>query len=74
LLSVTLVPVLMTLFVRGRIMPEQKNPLNRTLIWLYRPIINVVLRWPKIMTALQQLRSACRFTRSIISAASSCRP
>jgi Cu(I)/Ag(I) efflux system membrane protein CusA/SilA len=52
LLSVTLVPVLMTLFVRGRIMPEQKNPLNRTLIWLYRPLINVVLRWPKITIAL----------------------
>src|SRR6516165_4905656 len=48
LLSVTLVPVLMTIFVRGRIMPEQKNPLNRALIWLYRPVINVVLRWPKI--------------------------
>jgi Cu(I)/Ag(I) efflux system membrane protein CusA/SilA len=42
----------MTLFVRGRIMPEQKNPLNRTLIWLYRPLINVVLRWPKITIAL----------------------
>lgn len=52
LLSVTLVPVLMTLFVRGRIMPERKNPLNRTLIWLYRPIIDVVLRWPKITIAL----------------------
>jgi copper/silver efflux system protein len=52
LLSVTLVPVLMTLFVRGRIMPEQKNPLNRTLIWLYRPIIDVVLRWPKITIGL----------------------
>jgi Cu(I)/Ag(I) efflux system membrane protein CusA/SilA len=48
LLSVTLVPVLMTIFVRGRIMPERKNPLNRALIWLYRPVINVVLRWPKI--------------------------
>jgi Cu(I)/Ag(I) efflux system membrane protein CusA/SilA len=52
LLSVTLVPVLMTLFVRGRIMPEQKNPLNRALIWLYRPIIDVVLRWPKITIGL----------------------
>src|SRR5229473_1351330 len=52
LLSVTLVPVLMTLFVRGRIMPEQKNPLNRFLIWIYRPIITVVLRWPKITIAL----------------------
>ena len=44
LLSVTLVPVLMTIFVRGRIMPEQKNPLNRILIWIYRPVIKFVLR------------------------------
>src|SRR6266567_1673796 len=52
LLSVTLVPVLMTIFVRGRIMPERKNPLNRVLIWLYRPVIDIVLRWPKITIAL----------------------
>ena len=52
LLSVTLVPVLMTIFVRGRIMPEQKNPLNRVLIWLYRPIIEIVLRWRKTTIAL----------------------
>ncbi len=45
LLSITLVPVLMKLFVRGRIMPEHKNPLNRVLIALYRPIITLVLRW-----------------------------
>jgi Cu(I)/Ag(I) efflux system membrane protein CusA/SilA len=43
LLSVTLVPALMIVFIRGRIIPEQKNPLNRLLIWLYRPIIKVVL-------------------------------
>jgi Cu(I)/Ag(I) efflux system membrane protein CusA/SilA len=43
-LSVTLVPVLMLLFVRGKILPEQKNPVNRFLIWLYRPIIRLVLR------------------------------
>ncbi|MGE5027296.1 MAG: efflux RND transporter permease subunit, partial [Betaproteobacteria bacterium] len=36
LLSVTLVPVLMMLFVRGRIMAEAKNPVNRFLIWVYR--------------------------------------
>jgi copper/silver efflux system protein len=35
LLSVTLVPALMIVFVHGRIIPEQKNPLNRFLIWLY---------------------------------------
>jgi len=52
LLSVTLVPVLMLLFVQGRIMPEQKNPLNRFLIWIYRPVINVVLRWRKLTIAL----------------------
>jgi Cu(I)/Ag(I) efflux system membrane protein CusA/SilA len=44
LLSITLVPVLMQLFVRGRILPEARNPLNRALIWLYRPIIARVLR------------------------------
>ena len=37
LLSVTLVPALMVLFVRGRIVPEHRNPINRLLIWLYRP-------------------------------------
>ncbi|HEY9143189.1 MAG TPA: efflux RND transporter permease subunit [Arenimonas sp.] len=44
LLSVTLVPVLMLLFVRGRILPEAKNPVNRLLIAIYRPVIAVVLR------------------------------
>jgi Cu(I)/Ag(I) efflux system membrane protein CusA/SilA len=44
LLSVTLVPALMVIFVRGRIVPEHKNPLNRFLIWLYRPVINAVLQ------------------------------
>jgi Cu(I)/Ag(I) efflux system membrane protein CusA/SilA len=50
-LSVTLVPVLMVLFVRGRILPEAKNPLNRLLIWLYRPVIRLVLR-AKTLTIL----------------------
>jgi Cu(I)/Ag(I) efflux system membrane protein CusA/SilA len=44
LLSVTLVPVLMMLFIRGRIMPEAQNPLNRFLIRGYRPVIAAVLR------------------------------
>ncbi|MFA1624527.1 efflux RND transporter permease subunit [Rhizobium mongolense] len=43
-LSVTLVPALMILFVRGRIVPEHKNPLNRFLIWIYRPVIAGVLK------------------------------
>ncbi len=45
LLSVTLVPALMLLFVRGRITPEHKNPLNRFLIWIYRPVIVLALRF-----------------------------
>jgi len=45
LLSVTLVPALMLLFVRGRIMPEQRNPVNRALIWIYRPVIRMALRY-----------------------------
>lgn len=44
LLSVTLVPVLMLLFVRGRIVPEHRNPVNRVLIALYRPVIHGVLK------------------------------
>lgn len=44
LLSITLVPALMILFVRGRIVPERKNPLNRLLIWIYRPVIAGVLK------------------------------
>jgi len=45
LLSITLVPVLMLLFVRGKILPEHKNPVNRLLIALYRPVIALVLRF-----------------------------
>ncbi len=45
LLSVTLVPALMALFVRGRIMPEHRNPVNRFLIWIYRPVIRTALRY-----------------------------
>ena len=44
LLSVTLVPALMVLFIRGRIRPEAENPFNRVLIALYRPIIRRVLK------------------------------
>ncbi|MFO1433690.1 MAG: CusA/CzcA family heavy metal efflux RND transporter [Candidatus Competibacteraceae bacterium] len=54
LLSVTLVPVLMVLFIRGRILPEHRNPLNRFLIWIYRPIIAGILRF-KTLTLLVAL-------------------
>ncbi|MBL8413265.1 MAG: efflux RND transporter permease subunit, partial [Propionivibrio sp.] len=52
ILSVTLVPVLMMLFIRGKIMPESKNPVNRFLIWVYRPIIAAVMRWKKLTIVL----------------------
>jgi copper/silver efflux system protein len=51
ILSITLVPVLMILFVRGRIIPEHKNPINRALIWVYRPLIKGVLK-AKTLTIL----------------------
>ncbi|MGA9268905.1 MAG: CusA/CzcA family heavy metal efflux RND transporter, partial [Rhodomicrobium sp.] len=44
ILSVTLVPVLMLLFIRGHIIPEKKNPINRALIFVYRPVIKGVLK------------------------------
>ena len=51
-LSVTLIPVLMFYFVRGRIPDERSNPINRFLILLYRPLLDFVLRHPKtILTA-----------------------
>ena len=43
-LSVTLVPALMVVFVRGKIIPEHRNPINRFLIWIYRPVIKAVMR------------------------------
>ncbi|WP_313086260.1 efflux RND transporter permease subunit [Pseudomonas sp.] len=46
-LSVTLVPVLMGYWIRGKIPDEHRNPLNRGLIWLYKPALDTVLRWPK---------------------------
>jgi len=48
LLSVTLVPVLMLLFIKGKIKPEAENPLNRWLIAAYRPLIATVLQHKKI--------------------------
>ncbi len=55
LLSITLVPVLMLLFIRGKIMPEAKNPVNRFMIWIYRPAIAWVMRWKKLTIALALL-------------------
>jgi len=51
ILSITLVPVLMGYFIRGKITPEHKNPLNRLMIWLYRPLINVITHRPFLVLA-----------------------
>ena len=53
LLSVTLAPVLMGYLVRGRMLPEERNPLNRALIWLYHPLLDLVIRfrWAVICAA-----------------------
>lgn len=54
-LSVTLVPVLMGFFIRGKITPEHKNPINRILIAAYRPFISVVMARPWVMVGLAVL-------------------
>ena len=51
-LAVTLVPVLMGYLIRGRIPQEQSNPINRALIALYRPVLALVLRFPKATVAV----------------------
>jgi Cu(I)/Ag(I) efflux system membrane protein CusA/SilA len=51
-LSVTLVPVLMGYFIRGRVMPERKNPINRALVAVYRPFIDAVIHHPGITLAV----------------------
>ncbi|UCH16934.1 MAG: efflux RND transporter permease subunit [Burkholderiales bacterium] len=57
-LSVTLVPVLMVAWIRGRIPHEQSNPITRGLIAAYRPLLDAVLRWPKATLALAVLALA----------------
>ncbi len=54
-LSVTLIPVLMGYLIRGKIPDETKNPLNRALIALYRPLLNGVLRFPRATLVLALL-------------------
>ena len=54
-LSVTLIPVLMGYFIRGHIPNEQKNPISRVLIALYKPLLNACLNWPKVTILLALL-------------------
>ncbi len=54
ILSITIVPVLMGWFIRGKIPDEKKNPLNRFLIYIYHPVVDFVLkfRWPVLIVAI----------------------
>ena len=49
ILAITLIPVLMGYFIRGKITPEHRNPINRLLTATYRPVINQVVRSPKLL-------------------------
>ena len=55
ILSITLVPVLMGYFIRGHITPEKKNPVNRILVAGYRPLIQLVLKSPKMVLVIAVL-------------------
>ncbi|MDK9736456.1 efflux RND transporter permease subunit [Vibrio sp. D404a] len=59
-LAITLVPVLMGYFIRGKVLPEHKNPINKGLVGLYRPLLNLSLRFPKtiIVVAIALMASA----------------
>jgi Cu(I)/Ag(I) efflux system membrane protein CusA/SilA len=60
-LSVTLVPVLMGLLIRGKIPKEEKNPVNRLMIKLYHPVLNFVLRFKKSVLVVAVLLLAATF-------------
>lgn len=51
-LAITLVPVLMGYFIRGKILPEHKNPVNKGLVALYRPLLNLSLTYPKTIVVI----------------------
>lgn len=55
ILAITLVPVLMGYFIRGKIISEKKNPLNRLLISIYKPLLRSVLKFPKVTLSLALL-------------------
>jgi len=52
LLSITFAPALRDLLIRGRIRPEEKHPVSRAIIAVYRPFVFVALRWPKTTVAM----------------------
>ncbi len=61
ILAITLVPVLMGYLVRGKIMPEQRNPVNRFLLWCYRFVINAVMKFPKTILLIALIALAITY-------------
>ena len=55
MLPITLVPVLMGYFSRGKILPEHRNPINRFLVWLYHPILEFALRFKYLLLGVAVL-------------------
>lgn len=51
-LAITLVPVLMGYFIRGKVLAEHKNPINRLLVSIYMPVLKAVLSFPKLTIAI----------------------
>ncbi|MFH0342121.1 MAG: hypothetical protein ACHBNF_08325 [Chromatiales bacterium] len=73
-LSITLVPVLMTIFIRGkRLKPESQNPVSRFFTWLYDPIIRLALRWKWTALLINFAVVPLTIPLLFISAASLCR-
>ncbi|MEI8674027.1 efflux RND transporter permease subunit [Pseudoalteromonas sp. Hal040] len=60
-LAITLVPVLMGYFIRGKVISEQKNPVNRILVAAYKPLLNAVLKAPKTTLVLALVLAAIGF-------------
>ncbi len=58
ILAITLTPVVMGYFIRGRILPEQRNPVNRLLVAAYKPFITVILRAPTLMVLVAVVAGA----------------
>ena len=54
-LAVTLIPALLSLFIRGRIIPERRNPVSRLLHWLYAPVLRLALRYRSILVVISIL-------------------
>jgi len=60
-LAITLIPVLMGYWIRGRIPDEARNPLNRGLIYIYKPVLDWALRWPRMTLVMATLVFATGF-------------